>query len=300
MLHAARLPGHHDGVEFATAADELYAVPPAEFTATRKRLAAELPREEARRLSALRRPTVPAWAVNLLVRDDAVGPLLDLGERMRAAWSDGGDLAALEPERSSLVAELVGRARELAEEAGRPLSDAFADEVEETLRAVIADPAAADAVRSGRLDHPLRYAGFGPFGGSAPMTTATPSPRPGPAPEPRGKGRTDKRADKKDRERREREEAEARRAEEARAAARAAEEAERSLGEWETALGEARERLAEADERLGELRERVREAETRRADLDRKVQVARREHDRAERAARDARRRAARLAKDRS
>jgi hypothetical protein len=282
-------------VEFAAAADELYGVPPAEFTATRKRLAGELSREEGRRLSALRRPTVPAWAVNQLVRDDAVGPLLDLGERMRAAWSDGGDLASLDSERSSLVADLVRRARELADEAGRPLSDAFADEVEETLRAAIADPSAADAVREGRLDHPLRHAGFGPFGAAAPPSA------PKRAAEPRPARRAGKRAAKKERDEQERQ----RREEEAQAAEREAaeaekkaEEAERSIAEWESAHEEARQRLAEADDHLRDLREQVRDAEARRTDLDRKAKVAEREHQRAERAARDARRQVARLARD--
>ncbi|MDN3356675.1 hypothetical protein [Actinomadura sp. DC4] len=266
-------------MEFATAADELYGVLPSEFTATRKRLAGELSREDGRRLTALRRPTVPAWAVNRLVRDGAIGPLLDLGERMRTAWSDGGDLASLDGERGSLVADLVRRARALADEAGRPLSDAFADEVEETLRAAIADSSAAEAVRAGRLDHPLRHAGFGPFGAAAPPAAKPPKPAKPP---------------KKPSEDRERK----RRAEEARAAERQADAAERSLAEWESALAEARGRLAEADDDLGALRERLREAETRRADLDRKAQVAEREHDRTARTAKDARRKARRLARD--
>ncbi|GAB2833783.1 hypothetical protein GCM10027176_42650 [Actinoallomurus bryophytorum] len=273
-------------MEFSAAADELYGVLPAEFTATRKRLAGELPREQARRLTALRRPTVPAWAVNRLVRDDAVGPLLDLGERMRAAWSDGGDLAPLDRERASLVEDLVRRARELADEAGRPLSDAFADEVEETLRAAIADPSAADAVRAGRLDHPLRHAGFGPFGGApAPARAATPVRR----------KEKEKGTGKKEREERERKEREKAREKEAKAAERKAEEAERSLAEWKTALDEARQQLATADEDLDHLRDRLREAEARRADLNRKAEVAGREHDRAARAAKDARRRAGQL-----
>lgn len=275
-------------MEFATAADELYGVLPSEFTATRKRLAGELSREDGRRLTALRRPTVPAWAVNQLVRDDAVDPLLDLGERMRTAWSDGGDLASLERERNSLVSDLVRRSRELADEAGRPLSDAFADEVEETLRAAIADPSAAEAVRGGRLDHPLRHAGFGPFGAAAPPARKQPAAR-----KPAEKGTT-----KKEREERERQRRAAQREEERRAAEAKAEEAERSLAEWESTLDEARGRLSEADDELGELRERLRDAEARRADLDRRAQVAEREHDRAERAARESRRKARHLARD--
>lgn len=278
-------------MDFDEAADELYGVLPSEFTATRKRLAGELPRDDARRLTAMRRPTVPAWAVNLLVRDDAVGPVLELGERMRAAWSEGGDLTALDRERAPLVDGLVRRARALADEAGRPLSDAFADEVDETLRAAIADPSAAEAVRAGRLDHPLRHAGFGPFGSAAPPT------RPKPPPRRTKKTREDDETARKERERREREERE-RRAEQARAAARKAEEAERSLKEWASALEEARRRLAEVERELDDLRERVREAETRQTDLARRTQVAKREHDRAERTAQETRRRARDLATD--
>lgn len=296
-------------MEFEAAADELYGVPPAEFTATRKRLAGELPREEARRLTALRRPTVPAWAVNLLVRDDAVGPLLDLGERMRAAWSGGRtDLAALDRERSALVRDLMRRARTLADEAGRPLSDAFAGEVEETLRAAIADPEAAEAVRAGRLDRPLRHAGFGPFAGfeslaaSAPPASRAPArPRKRtstePAPERPAPERPAEEKAREEKAREERERAERRRREErARAAERKAEEAERALADWEAELAEAQRCLAEADDRLGELRERVRDAEVERADLDRKAQVAERERGRAARAAREARRQARELA----
>jgi len=271
---------------FDAAADELYGVLPTEFTATRKRLAGELPRAEGRRLTALRRPTVPAWAVNLLVRDDAAGPLLDLGERMRAAWSGGGDPTSLDRERATLVADLVRRARELAAGAGRPLSDAFADEVEETLRAAIADPAAAGAVRAGRLDHPLRHAGFGPFVAGPPSGRARADSRP--APKPAGK------ITKKAHEERKREEREKR----VRAAEKQAEEAGRLLADWESERDEARRRLAEADERLSELRERLRDAEVERADLDRKAQMAEREHDRAARSAREARRRARDLSGD--
>jgi hypothetical protein len=279
-------------VEFADAAEELYGVLPAEFTATRKRLAAELSREEGSRLTALRRPTVPAWAVNQLVRDDAVGPLLDLGERMRAAWSDGGDLAPLEHERNTLVADLVRRARELADAAGRPLSDAFADEVEETLRAAIADPSAAEAVRAGRLDRPLRHAGFGPFGAAPPARRPTPSARtPGlAAPEKAPKKGAMGAKERREREERERQRREARRAEQARAAERRAEQAERSLAEWTSTLEEARQRLSEADDELTELRDRLREAESRRRELERKAQLAEREHTRAERVAKEARR----------
>jgi hypothetical protein len=270
--------GNHEDVDFDTAADELYGVPPSEFTATRKRLARELPREDARRLAALRRPTVSAWAVNRLVRDGAVEPLLELGERMREAWSSGGDVGEPERERGALVNRLVRRARELAEEAGRPLNEAQSREVEDTLQAAIADPSAAEAVRAGRLEHPLSHAGFGPLGAVAPSVTHRRKPK-----EDRRKPKEPK-EDPRIRARR--------LAQEARAAAREAEEAERSLAEWRSERDAARQALTAADRRLDELREQLKAAEAERAELGRHAETIEREHDHAARAAEEARRRA--------
>ncbi|GAB3984478.1 hypothetical protein GCM10029978_094270 [Actinoallomurus acanthiterrae] len=233
-------------MDFETAADRLYGVSPSEFTATRKRLAGELSREDARRLTALRRPTVSAWAVNQLVRDGAVAPLLELGERMREAWSSGGDVGEPERERGPLVDRLLRRARELAEEAGRPLGESQAREVEDTLQAAVADPSAAEAVRAGRLEHPLSHSGFGPLGAVAPSVTHRRKPAP-PKEDPRIRARRLK--------------------EEARAAAaRRAEEAERALAEWRSERDAARKALADAERRLRELREQVKAAEAEHAE----------------------------------
>lgn len=263
-------------MDFTTAADELYGVPPQRFTAERRRLAAALPRDDAGRLTALRRPTVSAWAVNLLSRDDALGPLLELGDRMREAWSAGGDVGGLERERGSVVGRLVRRARELAEEAGRPLGETFVREVEDTLQAAVADPSAADAVRAGRLDHPLRHAGFGPLGvGTSSVTsrrTAAGRRRAAPEDGPRIRAR---RLD-----------------EAARAAARTAEEAERTLAEWRSERDRSRDALKEAERRLAELTGQAKAAEAERADRERRARVTEREYERAARAADEARKRA--------
>lgn len=254
-------------MNFDAAADELYAADPADFIPTRTRLAAGLPADDAKRLSAMRRPTLSAWAVNLLSRDDDAEPIFDLGARMREAWSSGGDIGDLERERGKLVTALVRRARALVKEAGRQLSDSAAREVENTLEAVIADPDAAGAVRAGRLDRPVSHAGFGPLG-----TTATPvraKPRKV-AEDPRLKER--------------------RLEEEARRAKEAAAEAARALGEWQTELDETERRLATATERRDELRAELAEAEQQHATIAREVQVTRRERDRAQRTADAARR----------
>jgi hypothetical protein len=61
--------------DLESAAAELYALPPGEFTARRSALAAQA-REagaagDAKTIAALRRPTVSAWLVNQLVSGDA-------------------------------------------------------------------------------------------------------------------------------------------------------------------------------------------------------------------------------------
>jgi len=150
-------------------AEELYGLLPEQFTAERDRRAAGLraagEREAATAVKALRRPAVPAWLVNALVRHRAqdVEQVLALGESLRAAQAglDAGRLRELGRRRQDLLGVLGRSARELALELGRPVSPPVLDEVEATLQAALADPAAADAVRTGRLTVPLSYAGFG-------------------------------------------------------------------------------------------------------------------------------------------
>lgn len=162
--------------------DELYGLPPGEFTARRDALAKRARSAGdaglAGEIRALRRPTASAAAVNLLART-AAGDLrgyLALGERLREAQAglDGSLLRSLGRERQDAAAALVEAAASLADGG---LSDAVRQEVDETLRAAVADPAAAAAVASGRLTKALSYAGFGEVDMTA--ATATPlSPRP--------------------------------------------------------------------------------------------------------------------------
>ncbi|MDX6285795.1 MAG: hypothetical protein QOG53_1280 [Frankiales bacterium] len=151
------------------AIDELYALPPDDFTAARDEQAA-LARvsgdaTSAAALRKLRRPSRSAWLVNQLVRHrgDAVDQLLDLGSALRDAQKSlaGDDLRRLSAQRSAVVSALARDARQLAEELGQPVNDAIAREVETTLDAALADPAAAEQVRSGRLTTSLQHSGFG-------------------------------------------------------------------------------------------------------------------------------------------
>ncbi|MEU6751212.1 hypothetical protein ABZ914_33790, partial [Spirillospora sp. NPDC046719] len=181
-------------MEFSTAADELYGVVPEEFVATRTRLAREARTEGdaalAKRIAGLRRPTLSAWAVNLLARSaaDDLGGLLDVGARMREAWGSGGGLGDLERQRARLVAALLRRAGELAAEAGRPLRDQAVREVEDTLQAATVDEEVADEVREGRLPQPRSHTGFVPAGFAlAPETGAEREPKAAKRPKPQEK-----------------------------------------------------------------------------------------------------------------
>lgn len=156
-------------MDLAAAVDELYGVAPADFVATRGRLvgqaqAADDP-ELAAELKGLRKPTVVAWLLNRVAREepDVVATLLDLGERMRAAQAkgDGAALAAARPERHEAIDGLVAAARGVAEATGTSFGAAAQDGVSATAVAVLADPASGQALASGRLLRPLAYAGFG-------------------------------------------------------------------------------------------------------------------------------------------
>lgn len=159
----------------ADAVRRLYALPPDEFVEARNDAAGQAgSRDEADRIRKLRRPTVSAWAVNLLAADAPgdLDTLAELGERLRAAQAEmrGADLRELSAERNRTVAALVRRASELADEAGHPLAAAAQREVETTLDAAVADPDSAEAVRAGTLTKALAYSGTG-FTGATPLVT---------------------------------------------------------------------------------------------------------------------------------
>ena len=139
-------------------ANELYALPFDEFMAART-AAAKAATDSGPGLPAavraLPKPSVAAWAVNMLAihQPDILDQLAELGERMRAAQSslDAAGLRELARERRTLLATAVDAARSVSEQQGRGISDAIASDVERTLRALTADEGAAAAARSGRL-----------------------------------------------------------------------------------------------------------------------------------------------------
>jgi chromosome segregation ATPase len=158
--------------------DELYFVPPDQFTARRAELAAAAKRRgdkaAAKRISSARRPTTAAWVVNQLVQrnEDARQALSDLGLRLRAAHGAmaGDQIRELSAEQRRLVDELVRAAFESAEVASP--TAALRDDVTGTLQAAVADPELA--ARLGQLTKAERWSGFGEFVDVAPVSEPQP------------------------------------------------------------------------------------------------------------------------------
>ncbi|MFI5717293.1 hypothetical protein [Nocardia sp. NPDC051750] len=151
-------------------AADLYGRMPGEFVAARSEQARAAKEAGDKKLAAdigaLRKPTVAAWAVNMLVRaaPGEVEALLRLGDELRTAQRElsGEQLRVLTRQRRQVVDALAGRAGEVAGEHGHPVTDAVLRQVGETLTAALADPEVAEKVRTATLASAASYAGFGP------------------------------------------------------------------------------------------------------------------------------------------
>lgn len=109
-------------VDVDAVAAELYGLRPEEFTAARDAHVAEArtagERAEAKRIAALRKPTLAVWAANLLARSDAdqARRLLELGQELREAHRTlaGEDLRKLSHQQHVVIAAMAHEARRLA------------------------------------------------------------------------------------------------------------------------------------------------------------------------------------------
>ena len=150
------------------AAQELYAVLPRDFTSARTslvRVAKEDGNKElAQEIGRLPKPAAGAWAINMLAahRPEVIDGVVRFGASLRAAQeeSDAAAFRELSQQRQGQLTSSVHAAKELADELGAPLSAAAASDVEQTLRAAMADAGAARAVGTGRLVRGLSGSGF--------------------------------------------------------------------------------------------------------------------------------------------
>jgi hypothetical protein len=163
-------------VDLQSAVDMLYDAPVEDFMGLRdEQVAAAKAAGDttlAEEIKALRRPTVGAWLVNLLVRRrrSDVEALLDLAADLRRAPDlDGETLRTLLRQRRDLETGLLAAAAELAADHGQKASHAALAEVRASLGAALADPDAAEVIRAAQLVKPIGYEGISEVG-------ATPAP----------------------------------------------------------------------------------------------------------------------------
>jgi len=154
-------------------ADELYALPLEEFTPARDRLAKKLrengDKAAADAVKALRKPSIPAWAVNQVARANpkAVEALFDAGASLQDAQKKlmrGGDAKAVQEATAAerdAVKKLVAAARKHLEAGGHGATESALERVADSFYATATDPQAKESVRAGRLTKELRRVGFG-------------------------------------------------------------------------------------------------------------------------------------------
>lgn len=142
--------------------DELFALDPADFVKARDALVKELraqgKRDESAAVKGLRRPTVPAWALNQVSREHphAMEALLDAADAARRAQDDvlaGADGVVLRDamsDRRTRARAVVRGARDVLERSARS-PDTYERELEDALNAIVDAPDLADAFRRGQL-----------------------------------------------------------------------------------------------------------------------------------------------------
>jgi hypothetical protein len=141
---------------------DLFALPLDQFTAARdslsRRLKAEGDEEGARQVSAMRKPSVAAWALNRVARDDpeAVAGLLDSHRKLREA----GSRQEVE-EASRQRRELVARLTDEAMSGLGSSSLQTRDRINRTLLAVATDQEGEANLEAGTLVRELEPTGVG-------------------------------------------------------------------------------------------------------------------------------------------
>jgi DNA repair exonuclease SbcCD ATPase subunit len=162
--------------------DRLYGKPLHEFTAARDALARDLrragDRDAADEVKALRKPTVSAWAINQLARNERmkVRSVLVGGEKLRSAHAEllGGGRPAKVTEASDAerkaISHLVSSAAKILSQAGHSPNESTLERVASTLRAAAVDDEGRLLLEKGRLTRDLDPSGFGPLGAVATPT----------------------------------------------------------------------------------------------------------------------------------
>jgi hypothetical protein len=152
--------------------ENLYSVPPDQFVAKRNALAKQLradgDKAAADEVRKLKKPNVPAWAVNAAARADpaAARRLIESGERLAAAQRGAGGKGAGETLRRAMAGNqsAVEGMMDAVEEALRSQGQdrpGNLDRARETLRAVATDEELREEFETGRVVKDREAVGFG-------------------------------------------------------------------------------------------------------------------------------------------
>jgi hypothetical protein len=172
--------------------DHLYTLEPAMFVAARDQLARELRaagrRDEAEQVKHLRKPSISAWTINQLTRQERrnVDLLLDAGHRLREAQQGllaGDDRKSLDEARGTqheALTRLRQAARRILGKAGHG-SEATLDRMMVTLQAAGVSNEGRELLARGRLTIDLEATGFellGPLAEGVPKQESARQRRP--------------------------------------------------------------------------------------------------------------------------
>ena len=266
----------------ASDVDDLFKLPPGEFTAARNALATKLKKsghdEEAGRVKTLPKPPASAWAVNQVYwrHRKPFDQLLAAGERFRKAQASqlagkAADLRAPLDARRQALGELSKIAADVLREHGYTATPDTMRRVNTTLEALATYGSHPGAPPAGRLTYDVDPPGFEALTALVPRgsrsglkgtepTRVIPFQR-RKAPEPRAGKK--KKLDPKEEARHQAEERKAQQA----AARAAVQEAERTLRD-------ARKAAAEAEGALKKVAAKAKDTERVKADLDKKLEKA--------------------------
>lgn len=172
-MHRHSLPDVRDNDVVADDVDRLYELPLEAFTAARNELAKRLGDAS---IKQLKKPTVPAWAVNQLARRREVDlrRLIRAGEQLEQAQKnavEGGDQQAFERARDAereALRRLRSQAAEVLRAGGHPATEATLERVARTLHAGSATEQGRALLRAGHLSEELEPQGFGALAGVKP------------------------------------------------------------------------------------------------------------------------------------